>query len=79
MLLRVRRPDAEALAGFLDEYSLGELWEMNLMGARPSPRGCARPFAQKPVDGMRIIASVSVDDRLAQGPTFSAWLSELVS
>lgn len=79
MLLRVRRPDAEALAGFLDEYSLGELWEMKLMGGRPSPRGCADLLAQKPVDGMRIIASVSVDDWLTQCPTFSARLSALVS
>lgn len=33
----LRRPDVETLAGFLDDYSLGELWEMNLLGARPLP------------------------------------------
>ncbi|WP_316669623.1 AAA family ATPase [uncultured Propionibacterium sp.] len=29
------RPDAEGLAGFLEEYSIGTLWEMNLLGGRP--------------------------------------------
>lgn len=35
----VSRPDAEELAGFLEEYSAGTLWEMNLLGGRPSPEG----------------------------------------
>lgn len=29
------RPDLDALTGWLDDYSLGELWEMNLLGGRP--------------------------------------------
>ncbi|MEU4742031.1 AAA family ATPase [Actinosynnema sp. NPDC023658] len=29
------RPDRERLAAWLDEYSLGELWEKNLIGGRP--------------------------------------------
>lgn len=29
------RPDAEKLRGWLEEYSLGELWEKNLIGGRP--------------------------------------------
>jgi predicted ATPase len=30
------RPDAEPLREWLEEYSLGELWEKNLLGGRPS-------------------------------------------
>lgn len=33
----VMRPDAERLSDWLDDYSLGELWEMNLLGGRPRP------------------------------------------
>ena len=29
------RPDAGRLEEWLDEYSLGELWEKNLIGGRP--------------------------------------------
>jgi predicted ATPase len=29
------RPDAAALASWLEDYSLGELWEKNLLGGRP--------------------------------------------
>lgn len=29
------RPDPERLRGWLDDYSLGELWEKNLLGGRP--------------------------------------------
>jgi len=29
------RPDTEMLSGWLDEYSLGELWNKNLLGGRP--------------------------------------------
>lgn len=30
------RPDSEQLAGFLEEFSVGTMWEMNLLGGRPS-------------------------------------------
>lgn len=30
------RPDLEALEGFLEDYSTGSLWEMNLLGGRPT-------------------------------------------
>lgn len=30
------RPDRERLRAWLEDYSLGELWEMNLLGGRPS-------------------------------------------
>jgi len=30
-----KRPDAEALSEWLDEYSLGDLWKKNLLGGRP--------------------------------------------
>lgn len=33
-----RRPEAEALRDWLAEYSLGELWEKNLIGGRPGGR-----------------------------------------
>lgn len=33
----VARPDAAELSVWLDDYSLGELWEMNLLGGRPRP------------------------------------------
>lgn len=36
---RVSRPDVDALATWLDDYSLGELWEMNVLGGRPQPPG----------------------------------------
>ncbi len=37
-----QRPNREHLAAWLDDYSLGELWEMNLLGGRPSaPRTTA--------------------------------------
>lgn len=35
----VNRPDADALTEWLDQYSLGDLWEMNLLGGRPQPSG----------------------------------------
>jgi predicted ATPase len=31
------RPDADRLHEWLEEYSLGELWEKNLLGGRPQP------------------------------------------
>jgi predicted ATPase len=31
------RPDPERLSDWLEEYSLGELWEKNLLGGRPRP------------------------------------------
>ncbi|HTI19689.1 MAG TPA: AAA family ATPase [Kutzneria sp.] len=33
------RPDPERLRGWLDDYSLGELWEKNLLGGRPKREG----------------------------------------
>lgn len=33
------RPDAEHLAAWLEEYSLGELWEKNVLGGRPGSAG----------------------------------------
>ncbi|WP_018684052.1 AAA family ATPase [Actinokineospora enzanensis] len=33
------RPDPADLAAWLDEYSLGELWEKNILGGRPGPAG----------------------------------------
>lgn len=32
----VHRPDEDLLGAFLDDYSTGTLWEMNLLGGRPS-------------------------------------------
>ena len=32
----VHRPDEDILRAFLDDYSTGTLWEMNLLGGRPS-------------------------------------------
>lgn len=34
---RLRRLDGENLAAWLEEYSLGQLWEKNEIGGRPSP------------------------------------------
>lgn len=34
---RLHRPDPEALAAWLDSYSLGDLWLKNLLGGRPRP------------------------------------------
>ncbi|MGW0519092.1 AAA family ATPase [Crossiella sp. NPDC003009] len=39
---RFHRPDPEALRIWLDECSLGEIWEMNLIGGRPTNEGSAR-------------------------------------
>lgn len=33
----LRRPEPEALAAWLDDYSLGDLWLKNLLGGRPRP------------------------------------------
>ena len=35
------RPDRAALEGFLEDYSTGSLWEMNLLGGRPAREGRA--------------------------------------
>ena len=32
-----KRPTKEEIEGWLDDYSLGELWEKNLIGGRPTP------------------------------------------
>jgi predicted ATPase len=32
-----RRLNEEEIAGWIDDYSLGELWEKNVLGGRPSP------------------------------------------
>jgi hypothetical protein len=34
---QIQRPDPQALEEWLGEYSLGELWEKNLLGGRPRP------------------------------------------
>jgi predicted ATPase len=34
---RIQRPDPQALAQWLADYSLGELWEKNLLGGQPRP------------------------------------------
>ncbi|MET8557285.1 AAA family ATPase [Streptomyces sp. NPDC004959] len=34
---RLHRPEPEALAAWLDDYSLGDLWLKNLLGGRPRP------------------------------------------
>lgn len=36
---QARRPDPAQLEGFLEEYSTGNLWEMNLLGGRPAAEG----------------------------------------
>jgi predicted ATPase len=36
---RFSRPDQEQLSDWLNEYSLGELWEKNLIGGRPGDTG----------------------------------------
>lgn len=36
---RFSRPDREKLSDWLNEYSLGELWEKNLIGGRPGDTG----------------------------------------
>lgn len=42
----VRRPDRASLSAWLAEYSLGELWEMNILGGRPSGSALSpRPVA----------------------------------
>ncbi|WP_314742683.1 AAA family ATPase [uncultured Actinomyces sp.] len=33
------RPDEEFLGAFLEDYSTGSLWEMNLLGGRPTHEG----------------------------------------
>ena len=33
---RVQRHDTESLRGWLEDYSMGELWEKNLLGGQPS-------------------------------------------
>ena len=32
-----KRPDPDRLSEWLADYSLGELWEKNLLGGRPQP------------------------------------------
>ena len=32
-----QRPDSERLADWLKDYTLGELWNMNILGGRPGP------------------------------------------
>jgi len=36
------RPDEHTLEEWLQEYSLGELWEKNMIGGRPGPELSAR-------------------------------------
>lgn len=43
----VTRPDREQLGGWIAEYSVGELWERNLLGGRP---GGGRPLIAKAPD-----------------------------
>jgi predicted ATPase len=35
----LRRPDSAALAAWIDDYALGELWEKNIIGGRPGRAG----------------------------------------
>ncbi len=35
----LRKPNQEVLANWLDDYSLGELWEKNIIGGRPGKAG----------------------------------------
>jgi predicted ATPase len=41
----LRRPEREALREWLEDYSLGELWEKNVLGGRPAPE---LPFRNRP-------------------------------
>ena len=36
------RSNPEELAGFLEDFSVGNMWEMNLLGGRPSPEEGSR-------------------------------------
>jgi hypothetical protein len=52
----LRRPDEERLQAWLAEYSLGELWEKNLLGGRPSAEsapGDGRRLADDPTSSRR--------------------------
>ena len=42
----LRRLDSEALQAWLEDYSLGQLWEKNELGGRPSPEGKGRQTTQ---------------------------------
>lgn len=48
------RPDSEALANWLDDYSLGELWEKNILGGRPSAPPA--PPSKEPQNPMKYTA-----------------------
>ncbi|HVK06366.1 MAG TPA: AAA family ATPase [Armatimonadaceae bacterium] len=40
-----RRPDAQELADWLEDYTLGELWQRNILGGRPTTHGGLRAAA----------------------------------
>ena len=40
------RQDSERLAAWLEEYSLGELWEKNELGGRPAPESFEEPHGE---------------------------------
>lgn len=43
----VSRPDRHELSRWLSDYSLGELWEMNLLGGRPGANPNTQPYSQQ--------------------------------
>jgi predicted ATPase len=43
----VSRPNKEELAEWLDDYSVGELWEMNLLGGRPGTQPASNPVGTR--------------------------------
>ncbi|WP_206686467.1 hypothetical protein [Kribbella qitaiheensis] len=42
---QIQRPDPAALEDWLADYSLGELWEKNLLGGRPRPDDSPRAWS----------------------------------
>lgn len=40
------RPDPEGLSNWLEDFALGELWEKNVLGGRPSSKQAERPPAK---------------------------------
>jgi hypothetical protein len=81
---RFSRPDPEALRAWLDDYTLGEVWEKNVIGGGPQTapsKQIIKHFPDyedaKPIVGPQVAERIGLDVIRGKCRHFASWLCRL--